>query len=238
MWVFLIMVCLLDQNQASPLPWEHSSLQPILQQQADQTMPSAVPDQLKTSSSSSSSSSASSESSQSSEGPQQLRERQALENAAVEQVDSAQESSEVLQPASNSSSTLWLQELVSLGGRAGERDGERDTWDDDSRERRHRVLQLTSHGLLSPPRLNLTADQDAAGPGEATGDQGGAITEGGVAENEVGVAAGEEGGVRGEEIDSEFPHLLADGSERPNGLTFDSHDQGRRGNEAELELGL
>ncbi|XP_076581675.1 uncharacterized protein LOC143317409 [Chaetodon auriga] len=152
MWMFVMMVCLLDQNQASPLPWEHRSLQLILQQQLDQTSPSPTPDvgQQRTSSSSSSSSSVSSESSQSSE------------------------SFELLQAPSNSNDSLWLSELVLLGQRASERAGDRETGDDSvGSTERHRALLLTFHRLLSPPRLG------GRGPGLAAG-VGGATAEGGV----------------------------------------------------------
>ncbi|TKS65529.1 hypothetical protein D9C73_028367 [Collichthys lucidus] len=95
MWMFVMMFCLLDHNQA--LPWEHSSLQ-LLLQQVDQT------------------------------GPQQLRERQQLENM-VEHMDSL-ESSELLPLPVNS---LWINQL---GERADERDASEDG------ERRHQTLLL------------------------------------------------------------------------------------------------
>ncbi|XP_044040360.1 uncharacterized protein LOC122870287 [Siniperca chuatsi] len=219
MWVFLMTVCLLDQNQAAPFPWERSSLQPALQQQLDQTAPSAAPDvgQQKTSSSSSSSSSVSSESSQSSESRQQLREQQQLENTAVEQMDSSQESS-----PSSTISGLWLNELVSVGERAAARRRRR-RGDDSvaSRESRPRALMTSLHLRGRPRGLRLAAGEAAAGPG-------GAVTARGGAERE-------EGGVTGEEIDAEFPRL-------PGGLTLDSpgraHLHGYHGNEAGLELGL
>ncbi|XP_051799974.1 centrosomal protein 224-like [Acanthochromis polyacanthus] len=87
MWLFLMTVVLLDLSQATPLPGERSDLQFLLQDQVYLTISTtpAPPPQKRSSFSSSSSSSASSESSQSSEGPQQLRERQNLENTVTTQ---------------------------------------------------------------------------------------------------------------------------------------------------------
>ncbi|XP_005952454.1 uncharacterized protein LOC102289413 [Haplochromis burtoni] len=227
MWLLLMIVSLLDQNQAVPLPGDLHSLQLLLQSQVDQTAPSAPPDpaQKITSSSSSSSSSVSSESSQSSEGPQMVRERQNLENTAVEQVDSSQESEELLQPPSDTNSTtstnLWINELVLLGERAGEQegDGERDTRDgEDSVESQHRPLLMTFHHLLTQPRHRE--------PGLISE----VAAEGGVSE------VGDVGGAR--EENSEFLRLWGDSIEREAGLTFDVPDQGLHENEAGLELGL
>ncbi|KAM7376827.1 hypothetical protein PAMA_013547 [Pampus argenteus] len=171
MWMFVMMACLLRQNQAAPIPGEHGSLQVTantLLHHLHHIQASASPDvdpQKTSSSSSSSSSSVSSESSQSSEGPQMLRERQNLENAAVEQTDS-QESSET----HTNSSSLQLNELVLLGEQVRERDGERDTGGDSvaNEESRGKALFLTYHHLLSrpPPRA-------ADSLGGATGEVGG-----------------------------------------------------------------
>ncbi|KAM7376825.1 hypothetical protein PAMA_013547 [Pampus argenteus] len=189
MWMFVMMACLLRQNQAAPIPGEHGSLQVTantLLHHLHHIQASASPDvdpQKTSSSSSSSSSSVSSESSQSSEGPQMLRERQNLENA-VEQTDS-QESSET----HTNSSSLQLNELVLLGEQVRERDGERDTGGDsvaneESRGKNYishdaipemkdssplpQALFLTYHHLLSrpPPRA-------ADSLGGATGEVGG-----------------------------------------------------------------
>ncbi|KAL7374980.1 hypothetical protein ABVT39_010064 [Epinephelus coioides] len=248
MWKFVLTVCLLHQNQAVPLPWEHGSLQPFLQQQLDQSSPSPPPDVLQqttsSSSSSSSSSSVSSESSQSSEETQQLREQQNLENTAVEQVDTSQESSELPQSPSNTTSSLWLNELILVGERAGERDRETETGDNsaESTESRHRALMLTIHDLLSAPRLDGHGVEAAAEAGEVITHMGGAEGEAGVTAGEVGgetadtgVAAVEEGGVRGEEIDAEFPRLMDDSTEA---VDRHANHHGYHGNEAELELGL
>ncbi|XP_030580588.1 uncharacterized protein LOC115776924 [Archocentrus centrarchus] len=217
MWL-LLMIVLLDQNQAAPLPGELHSLQ-LLQNQMDQTAPSPPPDppHILTSSSSSSSSSVSSESSQSSEGAQMLRERLNLENTAVEQVDSSQESVELLQPPSYTNSTtstnLWFNELVLLGERVGEQDGdgERDTGDN-SVESEHRPLLMTFHHLLTRPRHRET--------------------------NHISEAATEgDGGVGGAREETfELPRLSDDSTEAEHGLTFDEPDQGFHGDEAGLGL--
>ncbi|XP_070786166.1 uncharacterized protein [Enoplosus armatus] len=173
-------------------------------------------------------------------GPQQLRERQKLENTAVEQMDSSQESSELLQSPSNRNSSLWLNELVLLG--------ERDTGDDSvgSRESRHPALLWTFHHLLSQVRLggrglSLTAGEAAAGLGGAIGEGGGPITDVGGPDGDMGLAAVEEGGVR-EEIDAEFPQVMDDSTERADGMTLDlpghAPRHGYHGNEAGQELGL
>ncbi|CAJ1048328.1 uncharacterized protein LOC114921865 [Xyrichtys novacula] len=244
MWALMLMMFLLDQNQAAPLPWEQLSLQPIGQLQ-DQTRPSPsarpATARPRTFSSSSSSSSASSESSQSSEGVQPLRDRRKLENTAVEQVDSSQESLEL---PSSPSSSLWLSELVLLGQRAHERGGERSTGDDSagSAESRQRAMTLTFHPLMTRPRLDgglpdLTPAEAASSLGAGTGEGGGAVID----EDEGGVANAEEGGVGGgAEFDS-FRRPFGDSVER-GGLTFDSpghtHHNGFYGNEGELELRL
>ncbi|XP_040887705.1 uncharacterized protein LOC121177437 [Toxotes jaculatrix] len=191
------------------------SLRLVLQHQVDQTTPSAVTDvtRQKTSSSSSSSSSVSSESSQSSEGPQQVRERQNLENTAVEHMDSSQETSEILQSPSNSSTSLWLNELVSLGV--------------ESRERRHRVQLLTSH-LMSRPQTRETSPTTEVG-GTTTYRDGAIQTTGG----DLGV----EGGARGAEVDSESPRLLDDSRERED-VPDHTHHHGYHRDEEGLELGL
>ncbi|KAM7376828.1 hypothetical protein PAMA_013547 [Pampus argenteus] len=176
MWMFVMMACLLRQNQAAPIPGEHGSLQVTantLLHHLHHIQASASPDvdpQKTSSSSSSSSSSVSSESSQSSE--------------AVEQTDS-QESSET----HTNSSSLQLNELVLLGEQVRERDGERDTGGDsvaneESRGKNYishdaipemkdssplpQALFLTYHHLLSrpPPRA-------ADSLGGATGEVGG-----------------------------------------------------------------
>ncbi|XP_008303664.1 uncharacterized protein LOC103375226 [Stegastes partitus] len=218
MWLFLMVVALLDHSWAAPLPGKHGGLQLLLQDQVYVTFSTtpAAPPQKQSSSSSSSSSSASSESSQSSEGPQQLRERQNLENTAVEQVDSSQESSERLQTPSNTSS-LWLNELVRLGQRVFEREGDAGDEDagDDSVESRHRALMLTYHHLLSRLRHRETGAVRA-----------------------VGGAAGDVGGAREEKLDGQFPRLLVNNIEEGDGLTFDLPGLGSHGDEAELELGL
>ncbi|XP_030580648.1 uncharacterized protein LOC115776970 isoform X2 [Archocentrus centrarchus] len=187
MWLLLMIVSLLDQNQAAPLPGELHSLQ-LLQNQMNQTA-----------------------------GAQMLRERLNLENTAVEQVDSSQESVELLQPPSYTNSTtstnLWFNELVLLGERVGEQDGdgERDPGDN-SVESEHRPLLMTFHHLLTRPRhreTNLISE---------------AATEG-------------DGGVgRAREKTFELPRLSDDSTEGEHGLTFDEPDQGFHGDEAGLGL--
>lgn len=217
-------VVLLDLSRAAPLPGERVNLQLLLQDQVYVTISTtpAAPPQKQSSSSSSSSSSASSESSQSSEGPQQLKERKNLENTAVEQMDSSQESSEPLQALLNSTS-LWLL----LGERVSERDGDGgDRGDedggDDSVESRHRALTLTYHHLLS--RLRHSEPGRITGAGGAAGDVGG--------------AAGDVGGSRAEHLDDKFQHLSDDSMEGGNRLTFNLPGLSSHGDEAMLELGL
>ncbi|XP_035005496.1 uncharacterized protein LOC118102962 [Hippoglossus stenolepis] len=135
MWMFLLMVSLLDQNQAAPSTGERGgSVQLSLQQQGEQTTVNLdLPDiAQQTTSSSSSSSASSSESSQSSEEVQQLRDR---ENLAVEQMDSSEESL--------TNSILWLNELVSLGERVDERHR------DDSVEIQERSRPQTTDRILT-----------------------------------------------------------------------------------------
>ncbi|XP_051799973.1 uncharacterized protein LOC110972078 isoform X2 [Acanthochromis polyacanthus] len=207
MWLFLVTVVLLDLSQATPLPGQRSDLQFLLQDQVYLTISTTpAPPPQKRSSSSSSSSSSASESSQSSEGPQQLRERQNLENTSTEH----------LQPPSNTSS-LWLNELVLLGERVSDRDGDGGNEDggDNSVESRHRALMLTYHHLLSRLRHR--------DPGLITG---------------VGGAAGDVGGAREEHLDGEFPNLSDNSMEGGNRLTFDLPGLSSHGDEAALELGL
>ncbi|XP_056225008.1 uncharacterized protein LOC130164352 [Seriola aureovittata] len=220
MWMFVVIVALLDQNQAAPSTGERGGSLQL--QQLDLTTPSTVTylAEQRTSSSSSSSS----ESSQSSEEPQQMRERQNLENTAVEEADSSQESSELLKSPSNSSTSLWLSELVSLGERVGVRDRKRDTGDESvERESKHRALLLTFHPLLS--RTQTTE------PGLTT-EEGGAVPT-------VGGASKVEGVARGAEVDAEFPQLSEESKEQEEGLMYNLPDHAHNhGDEAELELGL
>ncbi|XP_026180388.1 uncharacterized protein LOC113140686 [Mastacembelus armatus] len=225
MWMFVVLLGLLHRSPAAPVTGEHSgSLQLVLQPQLDQPTPSATTDMNQQTTSSSSSSSDTSESSQSSEGPQQVRERLNLENTAVEQVESfedgSQEGLEFLQPPSNSSTSLWLNELVLLGERAAERDRERETGDDSTDSGRQRALLMTFHPLLTRPRTET----------------GGPSTQEGGAEGLMGVVT-EEGGVKEEKVDAVFPQLVH--TEPGDGPTFDyAHYNGYHGNEAAPELGL
>ncbi|XP_024120402.1 uncharacterized protein LOC112141489 [Oryzias melastigma] len=136
MWTFLMMVVLLDLNRATAVrPELRSAGRRIRRMEADwnvtgrssisqvlvdldqldaSTMSTVVdtPQLMTSSSSSSSSSSLSSESSQSSEGVelQQQLEPPNMENTALEQLDSSEESSELRPPLS-----LRHHQLVSLG---------------------------------------------------------------------------------------------------------------------------
>ncbi|KAI3375952.1 hypothetical protein L3Q82_016369, partial [Scortum barcoo] len=148
---------------------------------------------------------------------------------AMERTDSSQESP--------GNSSLWFNELVLLGERAGERHRERETGDDSVESRESRALLLTFHHLLSPPRLgerqlNVTLGETLGGATMTVGGAGG----------DVGGQLGEAGGVKYNEMDAEFPHLLDDSRERADGMTMDSPGHalhhGHHGNEAALELGL
>lgn len=55
---------------------------------------------------------------------------------------------EILQSPSNGNTSLWLNELVALGQRAGQRDEERDTGDDSMETSRNRVTQHMTHNTL------------------------------------------------------------------------------------------
>ncbi|KAF3698410.1 hypothetical protein EXN66_Car014091 [Channa argus] len=244
MWMFLVIVALLDQNQAAPFAGTNSSsLQFSFQDQMDQTQPSAMPDvvQQQTASSSSalSSSADTSESSQSSEGAQQMRERQNLENTAanmentaVEHMESSQESTESLPSPSVGNTSLWLNELVSLGQQAGERDRETDARDNSVESSRHRAQ--TFHPLLSRPQTKESS---------LTNEVNGATTPGGVVTPTVAGTGGAVGVDAGEKSDEEeLPQTLDDSTEKADRQTFNllghPHHHGYHGNEGGLELGL
>ncbi|KAG7214964.1 hypothetical protein INR49_022924 [Caranx melampygus] len=179
MWVFVVIVGLLHQSQAAPTTGGPEGPHLILLPQLDQTT------EL-----------------------QQIQEQQNLENMAVEQVDSSEESSEVFQSPSNSSTSLWLSELVLLGERVGERDREKDTRDDD-------VLSLTFHPLLSQAEPSLS------------------MTRGGRGSLGVGGATRAETDAEFPRLldDSEENGLTYDHPDH-------AHHHGYHGDEAELELGL
>nr|XP_015801791.2 uncharacterized protein LOC107376963 [Nothobranchius furzeri] len=232
MWMFLIVVSLLDQNQAASLPGKHGSVQLLLQQQYQTAItPSPVAPQQKTSSSSSSSSSSSdsSDSSQSAQAFQLMRDQPKLENTeggqvdlsqeVGEQVDLSQESSEFFLPTSAPSSTnLQLSELVLLGQRAEER-----------QDSQNKAMPHTFHLLLSPSRET-----------PQTTKVGGDFTDGGVYVGGVGGAGGQQDAGDDHDTDEDelngIPRVSDDSMEGGNGLAL--HLPGHRSDEAGLELAL
>nr|XP_043876860.1 uncharacterized protein LOC122766234 [Solea senegalensis] len=218
MWMFLLIVSLLDQNQASPTAGARGdAVQLIPQQEPVPITPSTTTaiNQQTGSSSSSSSSSASSESSQSSEGLQQVRERQNQETMALEEMDSSQESRR------NKSADPWLNEPALV--REGLDEQQRHAGDD-SVESQHQALLLNLHHLLGQPETKEIIPTKEVG-GETTY----------VSENAL-----DGGGVGADIVDAQL--LPLDSMERENELTFDTpyhyHYHGHRGEEAALELGL
>ncbi|MEQ2257717.1 hypothetical protein ILYODFUR_037618, partial [Ilyodon furcidens] len=139
---------------------------------------------------------------------QLLKDRQQLENTAVEQLDS-QESSEFLLPPSNTSSTSL-------------RDGEAHAEDMEGQDKA--MLETLQH-LLSPNREALQTNE--VGGDFVTGENMGGAT--------AQLAAGDDSGVKEEERNT-LQHLSDDSMERADGMTFHLH--GFHGDEAELELAL